>query len=133
MDDVLRPNAIPTARARQQRLSSSSFKTEVTLTDDSEHDRLSLNPKPRLERKRTHSSNHQVMESSSGHLTRASAKEKGRINYDMKYHPIDDILSSRPKQSTWLPKRLILHPNQSSTPTKDKGFDNSFIKLTFVD
>lgn len=127
MDEVLRPNSKATVRARKQRLINSFHQSDLISTDNpvSNSEKIAKKPRARKKSIRSSQSSRTKPVRSSPRFTGHANKKNEKRAYDMKYHPIDDVLKTkaRKKRSQWFetvllpstPSPTSISPNMSST------------------
>ncbi|MCJ1466362.1 hypothetical protein MMC07_004981 [Pseudocyphellaria aurata] len=129
MDDVLRPNAHATLNARSQRLISASREDSATDLENLKENEAEVISNSDVIRNKVHFSKNQPTRSSTRFAGSGTQSER-RVNYDMRHHPIDDVLrsKSRKSDSSWLEEESISASAPSSTGSPRIDFDNPFNK-----
>lgn len=140
MDEVLRPNAHATLNAQSRRLVSSSGERSVRGLDNLKERGTDLISNSDMKQTRVHFSMEQPTRNSP-RFDRSNKQSEKRVNYNMKYHPIDDVLRfndelrSKPgkRHSVWLKNVSIGADSSSSTTLPRIDFENPFTKPTSPD
>lgn len=129
MDDLLRPNAHATLNARSQRLMSSYGEDSLTGPENLKDSGAEVISNSGVIRNRVHISKNQPTRSST-RFARSGTQSERTVNYDMRYHPIDDVLRSkyRKSDSFWLKEVSISARASSSTGSPRIDFDNPLKK-----
>lgn len=131
MDEVLRPNAHATLSARSQRLVSSTRESSLRGLDNLKERGADPVSNSDMKRERNHTLKDQVARKSP-RFARSSTQNEKRVNYNMGYHLIDDVLrlKTRKRHSVWLKNVSIptTSSSSSSTALPRIKFDNPFAK-----
>ncbi|MCJ1264668.1 hypothetical protein MMC22_004542 [Lobaria immixta] len=132
MDEVLRPNAHATLNAQSQRLISSSLGSSPRGLDSSKERETS--PISNSDMKREIIWRGKPL-GNSPRLVRSDTRSQKRLDSNMGYHPIDDVLRFKPRKrrSVWLKNVSISATSSSSTTLPRIDFDNPFTKPTSPD
>lgn len=133
MDEVLRPNAHATLNAQSQRLISSSLGSSSNGLDSLKKERVN-SPISNSDIKREIIWKGKPL-GNSPRLVRSDTPSQKRLNSNLGYHPIDDVLRFKPRKrrSVWLKNVSILATSSSSTTLPRIDFDNPFTKPTSPD
>lgn len=131
MDEVLRPNAHATLNAQSRRIVSPSGERSVRGLDNSKERETHPISNFNMKQKRVHFSMEQPTRNSPRFVCSDKQSEK-RVKYNMEYHPIDDVLRSKPRKchSVWLKNVSIAADLSNSTTLPCIDFDNPFTKPT---
>lgn len=129
MDEVLRPNAHATLKARSHRLVSSSCKRGRRGSDNSRERETDPISNTGMKRNKVQASNKNAVRKSP-RFNSSDTRSGKRANYNMRYHPVDDVRTpKRRKRRPALLKQVSMPATVStSTNLPPIDFDNPFTK-----